>query len=101
MDLQDLKVKLTGKVDFYPKDCFEKDHLRAHEIGVMRDIEPHLYEIEKQLLKASLSWPKEHLDKLVGADSHFWVPHQKSDEAGLLTNSEIEKWVERLFLRLI
>lgn len=69
--------------------------------SVMRDIEPHLYEIEKQLLKASLSWPKEHLDKLVGADSHFRVPHQKSDKAGLLTNSEIEKWAERLFLRLI
>lgn len=63
-------------------------------------IEPHLYEIEKQLLKASLSWLKEHLDKLVGEDSHSWVPHQKSDRAGALTTDEIKNWAGRMFVRL-
>ncbi|GAB2692336.1 Tn7-like element transposition protein TnsE [Aliiglaciecola aliphaticivorans] len=69
----------------------------ANTIG---DIEPHLYEIEKQLLKASLSWPKEHLDKLVGADNHFWVPHQKSDKAGALTSEDIKKWAARVHRQL-
>lgn len=66
----------------------------------IRDIEPHLYEIEKQLLKASLSWPKEHLDKLVGADNHFWVPHQKSKQGGALTGEDIDKWTQRMSERL-
>lgn len=69
--------------------------IRANAIG---DIEPHLFEIEKQLLKASLSWPKFHLDRLVGADNHSWVPHQKSDKAGALTTKDIEKWAGRVFL---
>ncbi|MDV2963864.1 Tn7-like element transposition protein TnsE [Shewanella algae] len=65
--------------------------------SVIDDIEPHLYEIEKQLLKASLSWPKAHLDKLVGADNHSWVPHQKSGKSGPLTAEEIVKWTERMY----
>ncbi|MBT1063981.1 transcriptional antiterminator [Bowmanella sp. Y26] len=64
------------------------------------DIEPHLHEIEKQLLKASLSWSKEHLDKLVGADNHLWVPHQQSYREGALTAGDIEKWAERMQVRL-
>ncbi|BEM75238.1 hypothetical protein SME36J_46610 [Serratia marcescens] len=35
--------------------------LHAKAIG---DIESHLYEIEKQLLKASLLWPKEHYTRI-------------------------------------
>jgi len=64
--------------------------------SVKGDIEPHLHEIEKQLLKASLSWPKEHFDKLIGADNHFWVPHQKSKKGGSLTEEDIEKWAVRV-----
>jgi len=64
------------------------------------DIEPHLFETEKQLLKAYLSWPAAHFDKLVGTDNHFWVPHQKSDRGGALTSDEVEKWGERMFVRL-
>ena len=62
--------------------------IRASSIG---DIEPHLLGIEKQLLKASLYWPKEYLDKLAGPENHSWVPHHKSNKGGGLTNNEIEK----------
>jgi hypothetical protein len=64
------------------------------------DIEPHLFDIEKQLLKASLSWPKQHLDKLVGMENHTWIPHQKSDKPGAITAEDIDKWAERVFMRL-
>ncbi|WP_345853857.1 Tn7-like element transposition protein TnsE [Shewanella algae] len=64
------------------------------------DIESHLYEIEKQLLKASLSWPKEHLDKLVGEDNHTWVPHQKSNKWGSLPMDDLWRWADRFFKKL-
>lgn len=64
------------------------------------DIKPHLFEVEKQLLKASLSWPKQLLDNLVGTENHTWIPHQKSDKPGALTAEDINKWAERVFLRL-
>ena len=71
--------------------------IKACSIG---DIEPHLFEIEKQLLKGALSWPKEHLNRLVGADNHFWVPHQKSRKGVVLAYDEIEKWAERMRIHL-
>lgn len=37
MDLQALKAKLTGKVKFNPKDCYEKGHIRAHQICALLD----------------------------------------------------------------
>lgn len=68
--------------------------IKACSIGV---IEPHLFDIEKQLLKASLSWPKEYLDKLAGPGNHSGVPHQKSDNVGTFTVDDIAKWANRLF----
>jgi hypothetical protein len=67
---------------------------RVIRASAIKNIEPHLFEIEKQLLKASQSWPKEHLDKLVGMDNHTWVPHQKSKKGGGLITEGIEKWAE-------
>ncbi|WP_027858486.1 AAA family ATPase [Marinobacterium jannaschii] len=37
MDLQDLKVQLSGRVIFNPQDCFEKAHIRAHQISMLLD----------------------------------------------------------------
>ena len=68
---------------------------------VIGDIETHLYEIERLLLKASLSWPKDHLDKLVGEGNQFWVPHQKSKKAGALTADDIDKWAVRVYCNFI
>jgi hypothetical protein len=69
----------------------------AKEIG---DIATHLYEIERQLLKASLSWPKGYLDKLVGEGNHSWIPHQKSNKDGGLSEECIEKWAGRVSVKL-
>jgi len=60
--------------------------IRASAIG---SIELHLYEIEKQLLKASLSWSNEHLDKLFGGENYSWVPYQKWKKGGTLTTEDI------------
>lgn len=49
MDLQDLKVKLTGKVEFSPSDCFEKGHIRAHQISALLDDFFQPLSIHKQL----------------------------------------------------
>lgn len=37
MDLKALRTKLTGKVSFNPQDCFEKGHIRAHQITALLD----------------------------------------------------------------
>lgn len=37
MDLKAMKASLTGKVDFNPQDCFDKGHLRAHQISSLLD----------------------------------------------------------------
>ncbi|CAB9495805.1 protein of unknown function [Alteromonas macleodii] len=86
VDTSDAKKALSTRV------------ILANTIG---DIEPHLYEIEKQLLKASLSWPMEHLDMLVGADNHFWIPHQKSGRAGSLCGDDIDKWSTRFYKAIV
>ena len=63
--------------------------------SAINNFELHLYEIEKQLLKASLAWPKEHLDRLVGANNHTWLSHQKSKKGGALMTDDIGKWASR------
>ncbi|TKB47015.1 transcriptional antiterminator [Ferrimonas sediminicola] len=37
MDLKAMKASLTGKVDFNHQDCFDKGHLRAHQISSLLD----------------------------------------------------------------
>ncbi len=49
MDLQALKVKLTGKVEFNPQDCFGEGHLRAHQISALLDDFFQPLSIHKQL----------------------------------------------------
>ena len=66
--------------------------IRASSIG---DIEPHLVDIEKQLLKASLSWPRKYLDDLVGPDKHWCISHPKSAKSGAIGTYQIELWAAR------
>ena len=73
---------------------------RMIRASAIENFELHLYEIERQLLKASLSWPKEHLDKLVGANNHTWLSHQKSKKGGALMTDDIEKWAVRTLIKL-
>lgn len=86
VDTSDAKKALSTKV------------ILASSIG---GIEQHLCEIEKQLLKASLSWPKAYLDHLVGTDNHSWMAHQKSDKGGYLTEVDVSKWAERVRVKLL
>ncbi|KZL02050.1 Transposon Tn7 transposition protein TnsC [Pseudovibrio sp. Ad14] len=37
MDLSALKKKLAGKITFNPQDCFEKGHIRVHQISALLD----------------------------------------------------------------
>lgn len=76
-------------------DCSKALSTKVIRTSSIGDIEPHLFEIEKQLLKASLSWPKEYLDKLAGLNNHSWVPHQKSNRAGAIAADDVEKWAAR------
>lgn len=62
----------------------------------IENIEEYVEEIEKRLLKSSLSWPKEYFDGFVGKGNHFWVPHQKSKSQGSLTVDDISRWAARL-----
>ena len=55
MDLQALKVKLTGKLTFNPQDCYEKGHLRAHQISALLDDFFQPLSIHKQL-EEKISW---------------------------------------------
>ncbi|MBE0482847.1 MAG: hypothetical protein IBX52_05030 [Bacterioplanes sp.] len=65
------------------------------------DIAKYLNEIERQLLKASLSWPVGLLDQLFGKNSHARVAHQKSSKEGALSADETKKWASRLYSQLI
>lgn len=49
MDLQALKVKLSGKVEFNHQDCFAQGHLRAHQISALLDDFFQPLSIHKQL----------------------------------------------------
>lgn len=95
----------NGANRYYLLEVDTSDASKALSTKVIRanaidDIEPHLYEMERLLLKASLSWPKEYLDKLVGEDNHTWVPHQKSKNSGALTTDDILKWTNRVYMMI-
>jgi len=92
----------VGTVGYYLLEVDTSDASKALSTKVVvasavGDIFKHLSELDRQLLKASLSWPTAHLDKLIGRDNHSWVPHQKSDKVGVLSLEEIQKWAGRLY----
>lgn len=49
MDLQALKVNLVGTVNFNPKDCYAKGHIRGHQISSLLDDFFQPLSIHKQL----------------------------------------------------
>lgn len=63
-------------------------------------IAEYLTEIERHLLKSSLSWPVEVLDRLFGKGTHSWVAHQMSRKGGALNEDEISKWAARTYAHL-
>jgi len=71
------------------------------ESSRIEDFKWAIENIERELLKCSLSWPKDFIDRLVGARNHFWISHQKSDHNGALLIEDIEVWASRFNLKLL
>ena len=59
---------------------------------------PELEEIKKGVIKRSLTWPKNDLDRLYGNDGHKGIPHPKSkgERKGMLKTKCIEHWASRV-----
>lgn len=64
------------------------------------EIQEQVAEIEKRLLKKSLSWPKQYLDNAFGKSGHFGISHQPVGKDAFLTMEDIKKWAERVQHRL-
>ncbi len=73
---------------------------KAIQVSAIENIDDFIENLEKQLLRGSISWPKEYFDYLVGSKSHFGVSHQKSNKNGSLTFGDISNWAERFFNKL-
>ncbi|QTH70318.1 Tn7-like element transposition protein TnsE [Pseudoalteromonas xiamenensis] len=68
----------------------------VHSTKFKREFWQEVPKIALELIRNKLSWPQEHLDKLIGKGNHKSVPHQKSKKNGRLSEVEIEKWGKRL-----
>lgn len=96
----------VGSVGYYLLEVDTSDASKALSTKVIvasavGDIVKYLSEIERQLLKASLSWPVGLLNQLFGKDGHSWVAHQKSSKEGAQSADETKKWASRLYTQLI
>lgn len=95
----------VGTVGYYLLEVDTSDASKALSTKVIvasaiGEIAEHLSEIEKQLLKASLSWPKSYLDKEVGENNHFWVSHQQSSREGSIASPDLLNWASRFYMHL-
>ncbi len=68
--------------------------------STIEHIDDFIENVEKQLLRASISWPKKYFDNFVGKSNHFGISHQQSDKNGSLTFEDISNWAERFFNKL-
>jgi hypothetical protein len=68
--------------------------------STIEHVDDFIESVEKQLLRASISWPKEYFDNFVGKSNHFGISHQQSDKNGSLTFEDISNWAERFFNKL-
>jgi hypothetical protein len=58
----------------------------------------HIIELEKQLIKGSLSWPRTFFVQLCGNEGHESVQHPKTKnyDKGILEAESIAKWAQRV-----
>ncbi len=82
-------------------DSKEALSTRVINARAISNLEESISEIEKRLLKASLSWPTEFLDSLFGTKNHFGIPHQKSGNDGVLTVEDVQKWALRFSIKIV
>ena len=73
---------------------------KAIQASAIENLDDFIENVEKQLLRGSISWPKEYFDNFVGKSYHFGIPHQQSDKNGSLTQEDISNWAERFFNKL-
>ena len=74
---------------------------KAIQASGIENLDDFIESVEKQLLRGSISWPKEYFDNFVGRSNHFGISHQKSDKNGSLTIDDINRWANRFSNRLI
>lgn len=55
----------------------------------------YIEEIERRVMKKSLSWPTNYFKRQLGQDSYHAVPHPRSDNPGQLSSEEIAPWAKR------
>ncbi|WDE11862.1 Tn7-like element transposition protein TnsE [Thalassomonas haliotis] len=70
------------------------------QASIVEGLEGFIENIERELLKSSLSWPKEYISSTIGRNCHFGISHQKSVHFGCLTEEEIGKWACRFIKKL-
>ncbi|WDE05428.1 transcriptional antiterminator [Thalassomonas viridans] len=70
------------------------------QASIVEDLEGFIENIERELLKSSLSWPKEYISSTIGRNCHFGISHQKSAHFGRLTEEEVGKWACRFIKKL-
>lgn len=61
-----------------------------------------LKELERQLIKSSLRWPRKTLTWVSGKGHFKGMPHPKTDSKnkGVLSSGSITNWADRLYTRL-
>lgn len=68
---------------------------KAIRASAIENIDDFTENVEKKLLRGSISWPKDYFDYQVGLNFHFGISHQKSKECGRLTEEDIRMWAFR------
>ncbi len=68
--------------------------------SVIENIDDFIENVEKKLLRGSISWPKEYFDNFVGKSNHFGISHQQSGNNGSLTQDDINNWSKRFYQKL-
>ena len=68
--------------------------------SAIENIDDFIENVEKKLLRGSISWPKEYFDNFVGKSNHFGISHQQSGKNGSLTQGDINYWSKRFYQKL-
>jgi len=74
---------------------------KAVQVSAIENLDDFIENVEKQLLRGSISWPKKYFDNFVGKSNHFGISHQPSDKNGSLTQEDINNWGKRFYQKLV
>jgi hypothetical protein len=65
--------------------------------SLVEHIDYFIENVEKQLLRGSISWPKKYFDNFIGKSNHFGISHQQSDKNGSLMQEDVNNWGKRFY----